>query len=198
MVFKQLTQTGKMRSYSQDNYNAYHLTGDELQLISNEYKPSEEFLDSLLSTPDAVPRSHPYIATKIFKTAEYKRHYNSRWQYSDAFPGCTAENGRLLRECSLTQFTFETFKQFQSWEREANRLRDKTGQTYESWFINDDGSLDFEQMVGELDTMIRSGKMRFSQSRKKAKYENLAREYQDHPDAITLQKIKGEKPIAWE
>jgi len=66
------------------------------------------------------------------------------------------------------------------------------GQTYESWFLNEDGTLNFKQMVDKLDGMIRAGKMRFSQSRKKAKYENLAREYTDHPGAGTLQKIKGE------
>ena len=76
-------------------------------------------------------------------------------------------------------------------------MREKTGQTYESWFLNDDGSLDFEQMVSELDAMIRSGKMRFSQSRQLAKNFNLAREYQDHPDAITLQKIKDELDVKY-
>jgi hypothetical protein len=47
-------------------------------------------------------------------------------------------------------------------------------------------------MVDELDEMIRAGKMRFSQSRKSAKNFNMAREYEDHPGAGTLQKIKNE------
>ena len=42
-----------------------------------------------------------------------------------------------------------------------------------------------------MDAMIRLGKMRFSQSRKKAKNDHLAREYQDHPGAETPKKIKG-------
>jgi hypothetical protein len=184
-------EQGKMRSYSKKHeYNAFLLTGDELQLIFSEYKPSEEFLNNILLCPLAVTRSHAYIATKILKTGEYKAHYESRWSKSEAFPGCTVEVGRLLRECSLTQFTFKSLKQFQSWEREAKRLRDMTGHTYESWFLNEDGTLDFKAMVVRLDHLIRSGEMRFSTSRPTATQRNLAREYEQHPGYPTLMKCK--------
>ena len=191
-------EQGKMRSYSKKHhYNAYTLTGDELQLIFSEYKPSEEFLENILLCPLAVKRSHAYIATKILKTGEYKAHYESRWSKSEAFPGCTVEMGRLLRECSLTQFTFKTLKQFQSWEREAKRLRDMTGHTYESWFLNDDGTLDFKAMVMRLDTLIRSGEMRFSTSRPTANQRNLAREYEEHPGYPALMKCKHQLGIRY-
>ena len=192
------TEQGKMRSYSKKaNYNAYTLSGDDLQLIFTEYKPSEEFLDNILLCPLAVNRSHPYVASKILKTAEYKNHYDSRWSKSQAFPGCTVEQGRLLRECSLTQFTFKTFDQFKSWEREAKRLRDMTGHTYESWYLNDDGTLDFKSMVISLDHLIRSGEMRFSKSRPTAYQRNLAREYEEHPGYPALMKIKTQLGIRY-
>jgi hypothetical protein len=193
-----LTEQGKMRSYSKKHeYNAFVLTGDELQLIFSEYKPSEEFLDNILLCPIAVNRSHAYIATKVLKTGEYKAHYESRWSKSEAFPGCTVENGRLLRECSLTQFTFKTLKQFQSWEREAKRLRDMTGHTYESWFLNEDGTLDFKAMVIRLDKLIREGEMRFSTSRPTSNQRNLAREYEEHPAYPTLIKCKHQLGIRY-
>jgi hypothetical protein len=192
------TEQGKMRSYSKKHdYNAFTLTGDELQLIFTEYKPSEQFLDSLLLCPIAVQRSHPYIATKILKTGEYKAHYESRWIKSEAFPGCTVEMGRLLRECSLTQFTFKSLAQFQSWEREAKRLRQLTGHTYESWFLNDDGTLNFKAMVVRLDTLIRSGEMRFSTSRPTAAQRHLAREYEEHPGYPALMKVKHQLGVRY-
>lgn len=192
------TEEGKMRSYSKkSSYNAYSLTGDELQLIMSEYKPSEEFLENILLCPIVIKRSHPYVATKVLKTGEYKAHYESRWSKSQAFPGCTVENGRLLRECSLTQFTFKTLKQFQSWEREAKRLRDLTGHTYESWFLNDDGTLNFKAMVIRLEALIRSGEMRFSKSRPTALQCHLAREYEEHPGYPTLMKIKTQLGVRY-
>lgn len=192
------TEQGKMRSYSKKQaYNAYTLTGDELQLVFSEYKPSEEFLDNILLYPSAINRSHAYIASKILKTGEYKAHYESRWKKSEAFPGCTVEMGRLLRECSLTQFTFKSLKQFQSWEREAKRLRDMTGHTYESWFLNEDGTLDYKAMVVRLDFLIRSGEMRFSTSRPTATQRNLAREYEEHPAYPVLMKCKHQLGIRY-
>jgi hypothetical protein len=192
------TEEGKMRSYSKKHqYNAYHLTGDELQLIFTEYKPSEEFLENILLCPLAVNRSHAYIATKILKTGEYKAHYESKWSKSEGFPGCTVEQGRLLRECSLTQFTFKSLKQFQSWEREAKRFRDLTGHTYESWFLNPDGTLDFKAMVVRLDALIRSGEERFSTSRPTAVQRNLAREYEEHPAFPALLKVKHQLGIRY-
>lgn len=197
--FRKVTKTeqGKMRSYSKKHrYNAYTLTGDELQLFSQEYKPSEDFLSQVLTNPQDVERSQPYIATKILKTAEYKNHYDSRWQYSEAFPGCTIENGRLLRECSLTQFTFLTHKQYLSWERESKRLRDMLGQTYESWFLTD-GTLDFKAMCVRLNHLIRSGAMRFSESRLSSQQRHLAREYEQHPGYPALVKIKEQLAIRY-
>jgi len=192
------TEQGKMRSYSKKHsYNAYTLTGDDLQLVLTEYKPSEEFLENIMLYPLAVTRSHAYIASKILKTGEYKAHYESRWSKSEAFPGCTVEMGRLLRECSLTQFTFKTLKQFQSWEREAKRLRDMTGHTYESWFLNEDGTLNFKAMVVRLDTLIRAGEMRFSTSRPTATQRNLAREYEAHPAYPTLIKCKHQLGVRY-
>jgi hypothetical protein len=194
----QKTEQGKMRSYSKSHeYNAYSLSGDELQIIMSEYKPSEDFLQYLINCPWAVPRSHPYIASKILKTGEYKAHYDGRWESSSAFPGCTVESGRLLRECSLTQFTFQTHKQFLSWEREAKRLRDKTGQTYESWFLNEDGTLNFATMVLQLDRRIRGGDMRFSTSRETAKHCHLAREYEEHPGFPVLQRCKHQLGVRY-
>ena len=198
--FGKITQTeqGKMRSYSKSHdYNAYSLSGDELQIIHNEYKPSEEFLKNLMTCPTNVTRSHPYIASKILKTGEYKAHYESRWIHSEAYPGCTVESGRLLRECSLTQFTFQTLKQFQSWERESKRLRDSTGHTYESWFLNEDDTLNFANMVIVLDGMIRKGEMRFSSSRPTAKQCHLAREYEEHPGYPALIRCKEQLAIRY-
>jgi hypothetical protein len=192
------TEQGKMRSYSKKHsYNAYTLTGDELQLLFTEYKPSEEFLENIILCPLAITRSHAYVAGKILKTGEYKAHYESRWSKSEAFPGCTVEMGRLLRECSLTQFTFKTLKQFQSWEREAKRLRDMTGHTYESWFLNEDGTLDYKAMVVRLDALIRSGEERFSNSRPTATQRNLAREYEEHPGYPALLKCKYQLGIRY-
>ncbi|NEP59924.1 MAG: hypothetical protein F6K31_23450 [Symploca sp. SIO2G7] len=190
-------QKGKMRSYRKDGYDSFKCTPDELVEIDDNYSPSEECLIGLRDNPYALERSRPYLYNKILKPGEYKKNYHTSWQYSDVLPGYTVYSGRLLRECSLTQFTFQTKKQFDSWEREQKRLRDKHGQSYEAWFLNDDGQLDFQTMIVELDKLIRTGTMRFSSSREAAKQRHLARELSDHPEFETLNRVKTQLDIRY-
>ena len=190
-------QKAKMRSYSQKGFKAYKLVGDRLEVITDDFHPSDDFLAAIAANPEAVPRSLPYIHTKILKTGEYRRNYESRWQYSKAKPGDEVESARLLRECSLTQFTFQTHAQFESWEREANRLRDLTGQTYEQWFLNEDGTLNYKAMVIELDRVIRAGAMTFASTRPKASQRNLSREYVKHPAFEALKRMKHQLNIRY-
>ncbi len=72
-----------------------------------------------------------------------------------------------------------------------------TGHTYESWFLNDDGTLDFKAMVVRLDTLIRSGEMRFSTSRPTANQRHLAREYEEHPGYPALMKCKHQLGVRY-
>ncbi|NER28423.1 MAG: hypothetical protein F6J89_12500 [Symploca sp. SIO1C4] len=187
----------KMRSYKKLGYDAYQLPGDDLQLLTSNYTPSEEFLRDLRNKPEKVERCKTYLFNKILKPGEYKKNYETSWKNSEAFPGCTVESARLLRECSLTQFTFQSKKQFDSWEREQKRLRDKTGQSYESWFINDTGSLDFQEMIETLDEMIRRGDVKYASSREASKHWNLSREYSDHPEYKCLLKAKHQLDIRY-
>lgn len=187
---------GKMRSYKKHGYDAYQLPGDDLQLLTSNYTPSEEFLRDLSNKPEKVERCKTYLFYKILKPGEYKKNYETSWKNSEAFPGCTVESARLLRECSLTQFTFHSKKQFDSWEREQKRLRDRTGQSYESWFIKDD-RLDFQEMIETLDEMIKRGEMKFASSREANEYGNLSREYSEHPEYKCLLIAKQQLDIRY-
>ena len=187
----------KMRSYSPKDSLAYELYDEELKLISEEFHAADEFLNSLRNSPTKLPRSKTFIDTKILKTAEYVKNYNARWQFSQAFPGCTVEKARLLRECSLTQFTFRTYEQFLSWDKEAKRLRDLTGQTYEQFFTDENGLVNFVEMVKFLDLAIRSGKKSFAQTQRKSKSRNLARKYSEHPENQALLKAKHQLDIRY-
>jgi len=187
-------QKAKMRSYKKDGHESYRLLANELELLADNYIPSEEFLSQLLTSSDKLDRSRTYLNKKILKPGEYRKNYDSRWEHSEAFPGCTVENARLFRECSLTLFTFRTKKQYDSWEREQKRLRDKYGQSYEMWFL-EEGKLNYKKMVETLDKMIREGAMKFTDSRKAARHYNLHREYIEHPEFETLNATKHQLDI---
>lgn len=187
----------KFRSYSKNkDYSAYQLAGDELQAIKSGYQPNEEFFNDLMNDSTKVKRSNPYVSNKVLKVNEFRNHYGVRYSKTDLFPGCTVESARLMRECSLTQFTFRTFKQFQSWEREAKRLRDTTEQTYEQFFLNADGTLNYQAMIETLYAKITNGSKRFTSNTTEAENRNLRRVYKEHPAKDTLTVMKREIGIA--
>jgi hypothetical protein len=103
-----------------------------------------------------------------------------------AFPGCTVENAALLRELSLSQFTFKTHDQYKAWSKEADNLRRHYGQSYEMFFVDDEGYLDYQRLVNEIDAAIRAGKMSFLEGVDKRKL-SFYRNYQPHPQLSALE-----------
>jgi hypothetical protein len=105
------------------------------------------------------------------------------------------ERVRLLREFSLNQFTFRTYEQYRSWEREWKRLLDATGQSYEAFFLTD-GKVDVRAMVKEIDIRIRRGDKAWFSGRGLAKYlEKVSDGSKNHTKIKTLrtmQDIYGE------
>jgi hypothetical protein len=178
----------RMRSYTPREHTAFELAADDLQVLREDYHPSNEFLSMLQENPQRVKRSEVYLNTKILKIRDWRRNYTS-WQYSEAFPGCTVENAALLRELSLSQFTFQTHEQYKAWSKEVDTLRRHYGQSYEMFFVDDEGYLDYQRLVNEVDTAIRGGKMSFFDGVDKRKAHTY-RDYQAHPQLPALEVAK--------
>jgi hypothetical protein len=175
----------RMRSYTPKEHTSFELAADDLQALREDYHPSNEFLAMLQENPQRVKRSEVYINTRILKIRDWRRNYTS-WQYSQAFPGCTVENAALLRELSLSQFTFKTHEQYKTWSKEADTLRSHYGQSYEMFFVDDEGYLDYQRLINEVDAAIRTGKMCFLDGVDKRKAHTY-RNYQGHPQLPALE-----------
>lgn len=184
-----LTMNGEikyaMRSYSKKEHKTVLMQSDELQVIGNDFRPSEEFLNNLLSNSSAVERAKVFIRQRILKVGDYRQHYQ-KWSDTNVYPGCSIENPGLLREFSLSQFTYQDEKQFKSWEKEYKSLLNQFGQSYEQFFLNHDGTLNYDQMVKAIDAAIQSGKQGWFDGMDRRKL-NFYRVYNEHPEQITLQ-----------
>jgi hypothetical protein len=180
----------RMRSYTPKEHTSFELAADDLQVLREDYHPSNEFLAMLQENPQRVKRSEVYINTRILKIRDWRRNYTS-WQYSQAFPGCTVENAALLRELSLSQFTFQTHEQYKAWSKEADTLRRRYGQSYEMFFVDDEGYLDYQQLVNEVDAAIRADKTSFLDGVDKRKAHTY-RNYQAHPQLPALEVVQSQ------
>ncbi len=177
-----------MRSYSKHGHKILHLT-DDIQIINDNGKPSEIFLMAL-TTPSRIGRSYPHMSEKILKVGDYRRNFK-RWENSEAYPGCSVEVVGLLREFSMSQFTFQTVSQWKSWQREYERLMRQYGQSYEMFFMNDDGTLNYQAMVVDVDSKIRGGKQSFFDGMDK-RQANAYRSQVRHPNYDCLETTRAQ------
>jgi hypothetical protein len=146
----------KMRSYEKTKQQLYD--GDNL--IDSQTTPAKTFLTQLLKNPHAITRSIPFVKPAIVKPKDFRSRYKSFFKDTNLVPGDTFYKSGLLRELSLSQFTFLSYSQYKNWTREYLRLKNKYFQSYEMFFIQD-GILNYQAMIENIDKAIGEGETSF-------------------------------------
>lgn len=182
-----------MRSYSKRNHKTVVLA-DDLQVFDAGVKPSEDFL-SALSSPKSVKRSAVYIKERILKVGDFRRNFD-KWKDSEVYPGCTVEVPGLLHEFSLSQFTFQNYEQLSSWRKEYDKLLRCYGQSYEMFFLNDDGTLDYQKMIMTVGKAIYEGKKNFFDGLDK-RTAHIYRSYMKHGELDCLNHVRKQLGIRY-
>jgi hypothetical protein len=178
----------RMRSYSNREHTLLSGNADDIQVISTTEKPAETFLDAL-KNPKGIVRVTPFIKERILKIGDYQHRVNE-WDETDVYPGCTIEIAGLLKEFSFSQFTYQTLEQYRAWEHEYKTLVKKYGQSYEQFYLNEDGTLNFQAMVEDIDSKIQAGKLGWFNGISKRK-SNAYRLYMEHPSYRALLVLKS-------
>jgi hypothetical protein len=178
----------RMRSYSNREHTLLSDNPDDIQVISTTEKPAETFLDAL-KKPKGIVRVTPFIKERILKIGDYQHRVNE-WDGTDVYPGCTIEIAGLLKEFSFSQFTYQTLEQYRAWEHEYKTLVKKYGQSYEQFYLNEDGTLNFQAMVEDIDSKIQEGKLGWFDGISKRK-SHAYRMYMEHPSYRALLALKS-------
>ncbi len=171
-----------MRSYSKRGVKKVLQVEDKL-VVTEGCNPAHEFLLGL-KTPESIDRGRVYIKERILKVGDYRRNYRT-WKDTEVYPGCTIEMPGILHEFSLSQFTFKTRAQMLSWRKEYEQLLRKYQQSYEMFFLNEDGKLNYQAMVTAIDQRIREGRKNFFDGLDK-RQAHLYREYLKHQEIEVL------------
>lgn len=178
-----------MRSYSKHDHSKVNLINEKINMVCVDYRPSIEFLNAL-KTPRNLKRSNVFIKRKILKLGDYRRN-NTKWKETKLLPGYTVESASLLREFSLTQFTYNSYTQYDKWRNEYQKLLKKYGQSYEMYFTNDDGTFDYLAMINCIDSKIREGATSFFDGIDKRSAHTYRNQIQ-HDQITVLNKLTNE------
>lgn len=149
--------------HGQSNYifrGGFHelYKGDKEFIAMRSYKKNEgvvrDFLTQLIENPDHIKRQSPFEKTTIVKVGDYKQRYNSFYSNHSFIPGDSLKSCGLLREFSLSQFTFKNRQQREQWEKAITYLKEKYGQSLEMYFEDAEGYLHFSKMIETVDIAI--------------------------------------------
>lgn len=180
-----------MRSYeTKRHHQSFTITnkGETLETEFYDGLPPSEFFLQQLDSPNKVKRSKVFIKKGILKLNDWKNNCD-KWLEKGYVCGDTIEKTGMLREFSLSQFTYQTIEQYLAIEKEVTRNKRRYNQSYEGYFINSDGTLDYQQMILEIDKAIASGALSINKYLDKSR--NRARDIEiSHPEAQVYKAVK--------
>jgi len=87
------------------------------------------------------------------KPSEYREHFE-KYDAIEIQPGDNIKKCFLMQEFSISQFTFKTHKQYMMWKKCIEKGKLKNKQSIEGYFLNEDGTLNFQEMIEKVDEMI--------------------------------------------
>jgi hypothetical protein len=114
-------------------------------------------LHEALRCPTRVTRQKVFVRSSILMPSEWRHGEDSTWKHSALRPGDSWWKAGLLRELSLSQWTYETLEQWEAWEKAGNKLRNKYGQSFEMFFVHEDNTLNYQKMITTLDALVGLG-----------------------------------------
>lgn len=148
-----------MRGYSGRKGNSIAIEDDDsedgfirLEDYDNSSIP-QAFLSQLHNSQ--LKKLPTFIKTKILKSKDFR--LNRYIERSELQCGDDTIEIGLPNYCSLSQYTYLTIEQHDKWAWAASRLKRKYQETFEVFFTNKDGSLNYDLMISELCNLVNSG-----------------------------------------
>ena len=130
------------------------------------------FFDQLIDNPEAVDRTRywqPFTLGSVLKVRKFRDSYASHFHETILEPGDTDYSVKVFREFTPSAFRFRTREQekkfvaFHQTRRDIGNAKQNTigaakGQSFESFFTDENNILNYAQMMAEVESAIREGK----------------------------------------
>lgn len=162
-------------THSQANYRLLHIDGNHLikarghKTEGTPYNGDTEgsnminLFNDLDTRPNALPPYKPQTATHILKVNEANDRFNAKKtnivQKNNLFAGDSILETKRVTPISLSMFHWHTKAQYDNWNRNNEKLKQKTGWGVEQFFLDDEQNLDYEKAVTTIQERIDDGSL---------------------------------------
>ena len=181
----------KYRSYQKVQTDEINFDDDnEVQTDKYENEnPANNLLTQLSQNENGkLKRQKVSYKSGILKPNEFNNN-SDKYKKLGQWPGDSIIKCNLLTELSMAQFHYQTKRQYLAIQKEANANKNKYGQSYEFYFIDEDGYLNYPKMIKRLNEIILSGK--YSINKQLDEHRNKERDLIiEHPQLETKKLLK--------
>jgi hypothetical protein len=149
----------RMRSYEKREHQSAIIVDGKIVLTDfyQGINPAQKFLQALYDNPHSVPRAQAFYKTRLLQVGEYQHKKHSTYKHSKLKPGSEIPVIGLLREFSPSQYYYRNEEQYRAIEREYHRSKSRYGQYVEAYFVNEDGTLDYQHMCQTVVLLLDEG-----------------------------------------
>jgi hypothetical protein len=182
----------KAITHSQTNYQFHHVSGD-VKTKARGHKVKSDYLDKdgniegsniselftgLDDRPSKIPPFRKQYLPEILKVNKANDMLISKtdniYKTNDLLAGDSILKQSWIRPISLSMFHWQTHKQYLAWEKSTERIKSSTGYGLEQYFIDDEGSTDYQRAVETIQNRIDNGDTWAVKVTDKAKYKEMA------------------------
>lgn len=179
--------------HSQTNYQLTHINEQQKtkargfklngKPYDNDSSPSNilRLFEDLKTNPKELPAYNIQTIGQILKCNQANRMLTAKKpnivQEHSLIAGDTISKQSWVRPISLSMFHWQSHEQYTSWERKANKIKDKYGYGLEQFFLNEKMDVDYEKAIKTIQSRIDEGFMWIlGEGKKSNKYQ-----YVNHP-----------------
>jgi hypothetical protein len=120
-----------------------------------------KLFEDLASNPNQLPSYEPLKIEGILKCNQANEMLKSKetniFKENDLVAGDSIDKNVWLRPLSLSMFHWKTVKHFKVWNDANEKLKEKTGYGLELYYMNNDGTVRYQDAVYDIETAINNG-----------------------------------------
>jgi hypothetical protein len=121
--------------------------------------PAKQILDDILINPSKVSPCMEFYQDRLLSVNEFNESEKSAQVLYERglLPGASTSKRSFIRAVSLSTFRWQTRLQYESWKQKNEKLKDARGYGLEGYYLNEDGTYDYEQCINDVQDKIDDG-----------------------------------------
>ena len=169
---------------------------DNLQQTPDIETPRNTFFNAIANDLKAVPRSEIYYKSDILSPNMYAVHKEKLdclgISIGDNLP-CVG----YLKEFSYTSFLYKNYREYCLVKNECEKLKRKYGQSYEMFYQNKDGTINYDAMMAKISYLVSKGLDGVSIYKYLLSEIKISENDKYHPNFNRLNKLKNKLLSKW-